>query len=285
MNEKALQIILNFLLRFVATGSIVSEVSYSENGRPATVERKTTRYSSDPKDFAREIDLDFKTSTKERKNSRGGVYSVTKVEKFEDDGKSRVKTTPSPSSKIVRNGSVKELKEKFVKKDSSSKLTERSSKSETKRSSVDFRDSEGESESYKMSKQYRKSSKDSKSFLDNEKKASNIQEVLTYMRNADNGELVASHEHSVCWQNLVTASAGGDSKDDAEARALFNKFLGASALMSTIENNSGLSKEFLSTGSSSKNQRVSLISTNDAHKFPKRQPPKKENTRRKGFPL
>lgn len=170
----------------------MSEVSYSENGRPAVVERKTTKYSTDPSDFANEIDSDYKTSTNERKSSRGGVYSVTKMEKFQDEGKSSVKSTTSPSSRIIRNGSVKELKEKFVRKDSLSKVSETSSRMETKRTSVDRHDSESESESYSVSKQYKSSSKGSKSFLNSEKKASNVQEVISYMRNADEGELINS---------------------------------------------------------------------------------------------
>lgn len=59
-------------------------------------------------------------------------------------------------------------------------------------------------------------------------------------------------------KNIFPVKQAGDSKDDAEARALLNKFLGATALMTSIENNSGLSKDFLSSGgASSKNQRVS----------------------------
>ena len=158
----------------------MSEVSYSENGKPAVVERKTTKYSSDPADFSNEINSDYKTSTSERKSSRGGVYSVTKLEKFQDDGKSTVKSSSAPSSKIIRRGSVKELKDKFVRKDSSSKVTE---------SRVD-RDSASESESYSVSRKYKTSSNDTtKSFLNSEKKASNVQEVMSYMKNADNGEL------------------------------------------------------------------------------------------------
>ncbi|CRL04389.1 CLUMA_CG017480, isoform B [Clunio marinus] len=213
------------------TGSTYTEVSYSENGRPATVERKTTRYSTDPSDFDNKLDSDYKKG--ERKGSRGGMYSVTKTEKFVDDG-------TTPSSKVIRRGSVKELKEKFVRKDSSSKVTESSSsKKETKRSSVDHRDSESENETYRISRQYRSSSRDSKTFLNSEKKASNVQEVMSYMKNADR------------------VRVDGDTKEDAESRALLNKFLGASALMTSIENNSGLSKEFLSTGGkTAKNQRT-----------------------------
>ena len=63
--------------------------------------------------------------------------------------------------------------------------------------------------------------------------------------------------------SVITVVEDGDSKDDVEARALLNKFLGATALMTGIESNSGLSKEFLSTGSaSSKNQRVSILEAN-----------------------
>lgn len=188
MSFNFLEFLEFFFLQFselLATGSIVSEVSYSENGKPAVVERKTMQYSTDPLDFKSEIDTDYKTSTIERKSSRGGIYSVTKIEKFQDDGKTARKSsiTSSPSSKIIRRGSVKEIKEKLIRKSSSSKVTESSSKCETKRS-VD-RDSESESENRRGSKQYKGSDK---SFLNSEKKASNVQEVLSYMRNADNGE-------------------------------------------------------------------------------------------------
>lgn len=111
-------------------------------------------------------------SVTERKDSRGGIYSVTKVEKFESDKKS----TP----RVIRNGSVKEIKEKFVRKDSSSKM----SRNESKRSSVDHHDSECCS----VSKTVRSSqSSETKSFLNNDKKATSVKEVITYMRNADEG--------------------------------------------------------------------------------------------------
>lgn len=174
----------------------MSEVSFSEAGDPAVVERKTMKYSSDPSDFTTEIDSDYKASTAVRKSSRGGVYSVTKIEKFQDDGKSSVKTATVPSAKFIRRGSVKELKEKFVRKDSSSKVIERTS--------VDYHGSESESDSYRVSNTYKSSGRDSKSCLNSEKKASNVQEVLTYMRNADEGEfeekLGISSRAGVCTQ-------------------------------------------------------------------------------------
>lgn len=182
---------------------------------------------------------------------------MTKIEKFQDDGKSRktsTTTTSTPSAKIIRRGSVKELKEKFVRKDSSSKVTE----STSKRSSVDRRESGSETESYSVSKQYKTAAKESKSFLNSEKKASNVQEVLTFMKNADHGEFVDATENVEGHKNVFySVEEEGDTKDDAEARALLNKFLGATALMTSIESKSGLSKEFLSSGGA-KNQRVSF---------------------------
>lgn len=114
-----------------------------------------------------------KAKNVERKSSKGGIYSVTKTEKFESDKDTVTKSSP----KVIRNGSVKELKDKFVRKSSSSKITE------TKRSSV-----ERESESSSFSK-HSKFSNETKSFLNNEKKASNVKEVISYMRNADDSEL------------------------------------------------------------------------------------------------
>lgn len=154
-----------------ASGTVISEVSYSENGGPTVTKRKTTKYSSDPSDFVNESEVSVKSNRTERKSSQGKVYSVSRTEQFEGDKEVAKKTSP----KVIRNGSVKELKEKFVRKSSSSKVTE------TKRSSV-----ERESESCCTSKHCKSSV--TKSFLNNEKKASNVKEVVTMMKNADSGE-------------------------------------------------------------------------------------------------
>lgn len=173
---------LFIVLLFLVSGSMVSEVSYSENGQPANVERKTMQYSTDPTDFdQQEIDMDSKTNTSERKSSRGGVYTVTKTDRYQDDSKKKT------SAKIIRRGSVKELKDKFIRKDSSSRVAESSSTSQNKRTSVDYDDYSGsEGESYSVCKES-KTSSSSKSFLNSNSKATNVQEVLNYMRNADNG--------------------------------------------------------------------------------------------------
>jgi hypothetical protein len=115
------------------------------------------------------------TTSTERKGSRGGIYSVSKTEKSESDKK----TTP----KVIRNGSVKELKEKLIRKNSSSKVTHCCShEHEEKRSSV-----ERDSGSYSVTKHY-KTSSEGKSFLNSNKKAGNVKEIMTYMKNADGGE-------------------------------------------------------------------------------------------------
>lgn len=229
-------------------GTVISETSYSENGQPAVVERKSMHYSTDPSDLVDvDIDENCKTSTVERKNSRGGVYSVTKVEKFQKNANKPLAITSSPSSKVIRRGSVKELKEKFIKKDSSSSVTEKVTKTKT----IDLSDDEHES-------CHIHSSADNKSFLNSDKRASNVHEVITYMRNADNGEIFNLIE-SIAYNfksisiSLLSVVEVGDTKTDSEARALLNKFLGASALMSSIESGSGLSKATLESGGTTRN--------------------------------
>ena len=55
---------------------------------------------------------------------------------------------------------------------------------------------------------------------------------------------------------IIPVEFEGDSKEDVEARALLNKFIGATALMTSIENSSGVSKDFLTSGGA-KNKKVS----------------------------
>lgn len=63
----------------------------------------------------------------------------------------------------------------------------------------------------------------------------------------------------ICLWNLellLIVYEDGDTQEDSEARALLNKFFGATALMTSIENNPGMTKEFLSSGGA-KNKNVS----------------------------
>lgn len=118
------------------SGTYVTETLYSENGSAPVGERQTTHYSSDAKDFDK-MDLkrspaEVRSKLLERENSRKGIISVTKTERIGDnsrvlDGAILDKDTKTKNSKIVRKGSVKELTEKFVHRESSSSITEKSS--------------------------------------------------------------------------------------------------------------------------------------------------------------
>jgi hypothetical protein len=83
----------------------------------------------------------------QKKGSRNGIYSVTTVEKFQDDDKEP--STP----RVIRRGSVKELKEKFVTK-SSSKSSSSSAKTIEKK--------ENGRESISVTKTFESSTKQSK---------------------------------------------------------------------------------------------------------------------------
>ncbi|XP_038116554.1 uncharacterized protein LOC6050116 isoform X2 [Culex quinquefasciatus] len=265
------------------TGSIVTETLYSENGSAPVGERKTTVYSSDAKDLE-ELNIsgskrnlaEVREKLLERENSRKGLISLTKTEKI-GNGSSHVTTeigtledVPQREPKIVRKGSVKELTERFVHKESSSSLLSEktypkaglilrsSTQSHSSRSStpceissirsgsIDFDENDVElrsgakssstavresvvtsTSSYATNQEevedggvfFRKSSRQqqTRSFLNDGSRVSGVQDVLERMRNADNVE------------------ESGDSAEDREARALLNKFLGASVLMSGME--------------------------------------------------
>lgn len=86
------------------------------------------------------------------------------------------------------------------------------------------------------------------SFLNTNRKVTDVHDVLNRMRNADNGKfcihfgtieltnqlLISLNKMFVLFIfNAVTED--GDTEEDKEARALLNKFLGASVLMSGME--------------------------------------------------
>ncbi|XP_065074893.1 mucin-2-like isoform X2 [Ochlerotatus camptorhynchus] len=292
------------------SGSIFTETFYSENGSAPVGERKTTVYSSDAKDLE---NLNLSSSKRslaevrekllERENSRKGLISVTKTEKI-GNGSSHVTTEigalddlPQRGAKIVRKGSVKELTERFVHKESSSSLMSektypkaglilRSTQSHSSRSStpcenisvrsgsVDFDENDIELRSGAAKSVVRESAlsfqqeesgddggvvfrkshssssssrQQARSFLNDGSRVSGVQDVLERMRNADNVE------------------ESGDSAEDREARALLNKFLGASVLMSGMESMMASSaKEEMSTAEGSAapgTKKVSKVTT------------------------
>ncbi|XP_055525380.1 titin-like isoform X3 [Wyeomyia smithii] len=297
------------------TGTFVTETLYSENGSAPVGERKTTVYSSDAKDLE---DLNVSSSKRslaevrekllERENSRKGLISVTKTEKF-SNGNSQVTTEigtmddlPQREPKVLRKGSVKELTERFVHKESSSSLVSeksypkaglilRSTQSHSSRSStpceissvrsgsVDFDENDIElragtsshrsaaresvmsssttTEQEEMDdgvvfrkSQSSSSTRQTRSFLNDGSRVSGVQDVLERMRNADNVE------------------EAGDNDEDREARALLNKFLGASVLMSGMESMiaSGMKEESSTVECAPGTQKISRVTTTRALK-------------------
>ncbi|XP_058443381.1 calponin homology domain-containing protein DDB_G0272472-like isoform X1 [Malaya genurostris] len=290
------------------TGTYVTESLYSENGSAPVGERKTTMYSSDAKDLesfnasSNKRNLsEVREKLLERENSRKGLISVTKTEKI-GNGSSHVTTefgtlddVPQREAKILRKGSVKELTERFVHKESSSSLVSeksypkaglilRSTQSHSSRSStpceissvrsgsVDFDENDIELRSSTSKSAVRESimtssattdqeelddgvvfrksqtsssTRQTRSFLNDGSRVSGVQDVLERMRNADNVE------------------EAGDNDDDREARALLNKFLGASVLMSGMESMiaSGVKEESSTVGSMPSTKKVSKVTT------------------------
>lgn len=94
-----------------------------------------TQYSTDPNDLKTKSG---KTLEKKGSKGRGEMFSVTTVEKFKDDDKSSGKqSTATPTTtRLIRRGSVKELKEKFVTKSSSRSATSTKSSVENGREST-----------------------------------------------------------------------------------------------------------------------------------------------------
>uniref|UniRef100_A0A1B0CDJ3 Smoothelin domain-containing protein n=1 Tax=Lutzomyia longipalpis TaxID=7200 RepID=A0A1B0CDJ3_LUTLO len=186
------------------SGSIIRESYHSMNGSEPVGQRSVTLYSSDPTDF----------------------------DQF-----------------VVRRGSVKELSEKFIQKEAAivDKSTTQSYPKaglilRTQTSREDRRDDRRDSDTkpVKSEKQQGRvvvtktqtisgdgggyktttttTSKETRSFLNSaNSKVTDVQDVLDRMRNADNVE------------------EAEDSVEDREARALLNKFIGASVLMAGME--------------------------------------------------
>ncbi|XP_037029828.1 microtubule-associated protein futsch isoform X2 [Bradysia coprophila] len=236
------------------SGTIIQETLFSDNGAPPTGNRTTTMYSSDPQDIRHFVESngtasDIRNRLIERENSRRGVTSVTTSQTITAiDTPEDMSASNSKQPKIVRRGSVKELSEKFQKESTKSSEKTTSSypkaglilRTQTSRESTpgansslrsgsaDFddcdievrcssssrlqSDDEMEFKTTTTSRQHQSSS-----FLNSNRKVTNVQDVLNRMRNADN------------------VTEDGDTEEDKEARALLNKFLGASVLMSGME--------------------------------------------------
>lgn len=116
------------------------------------------------------------------------------------------------------------MSEKFIKKESSTTTTT-SNQSSYPKAGLIYRaqshssrgSTPADSESVDFDSNDIEVKKSSRSFLNSESKVTGVQDVLERMRNADNIEET------------------GDTEEDREARALLNKFLGATVLMKGME--------------------------------------------------
>ncbi|XP_073834292.1 uncharacterized protein isoform X10 [Musca autumnalis] len=267
------------------TGYVVEEKYYSDNKSKPIVERKEIIYSTNPdeleaiKEKVKEATTTTSTTMKSIKHDKleesddespFGNNSTYKTKTITSVRSSPEEFLESSTTKYVRRGSVKEMSEKFLQKESSSMVAEKTNnypkaglilRTNSRKQSRDnddmdaenneyyesktlHRDTEGEedecrveagehyiveSESEtesikKTQREFKKvtstKSSSSRSFLNTkgeEKVITSVDDVLQRMRNAD---------------NVVEE---GDTTEDQEARALLNKFLGASIIMRGVE--------------------------------------------------
>ncbi|KAK4874661.1 hypothetical protein RN001_014021 [Aquatica leii] len=222
-------------------GTVIKSHYYSENGHEPVGEVSVTKYSTDPSDFEGDI-----------VDETGGLVSVTTTKKFgakgtptyraiedkEDSGEdSHERTTQSTT--ITRRGSVKQMSKKFIENAVETSKNERQSSypkaglilrtSSFKKSTTQDSSREASPEPEVTTTTVRRTVTSSTSgertdtFLNNQKRVSNVQDVITRMRNADDDV------------------EEGDTVEDAEARKLLNKFIGSQVILSGMESHSSSS--------------------------------------------
>ncbi|XP_055912987.1 titin isoform X2 [Eupeodes corollae] len=245
------------------TGTVITEKYYSENGAEPVGERKVTVYSTNPEDLVdMETQYDRRDSetVKREKLSKDGLTTVTKVQKI---GKYKPGEIPSltddaeftkATSKMVRRGSVKEMSEKFIRKESSSSVTEKSSGYpkaglilRTRTNSGATADAADQYEVRAKSTEYdydseddveiRSSRKHSKVVTESEDETSEVRRKINTRSFLNSGGSKVTGVDDVLdrMRNADNVVVDGDTMEDREARSLLNKFLGASVLMSGME--------------------------------------------------
>ncbi|XP_037818356.1 serine-rich adhesin for platelets isoform X6 [Lucilia sericata] len=267
------------------TGYVVEEKYYSDNKTKPSVERKEFIYSTSPEELQKLKDQ-VEVSTN-RKALKDVELKESRQTALISKGLPALRSSPEDdfldsTSKYVRRGSVKEMSEKFIQREASSTVTEKSNnypkaglilRTNSRKNSRDaenesdnfesykttriqqhtssvladsddaeheyeveevasrhsgrfITESESECDSIKTQREFKKvtssssSSMATRSFLNTqgeEKVITNVSDCLERMRNAD---------------NVVEE---GDTPEDQEARALLNKFLGASIIMKGVE--------------------------------------------------
>lgn len=212
------------------TGTIVQESYYSENGGPATGERTVTMYSNDEDQLKKFDGKRVSSKSIDRENSSArNMVTVTKSQKMiEGEIEPMMVTTSTNNNTLTRRGSVKEMSEKFIQKESNatkvngsssypkaglilrtqsnrsrstdvdsdenveirSKSGRRVTQKTTERFSTDAAAaSEDEGVETRTSSSRMTTTRTTKSFLDSAgEKVTSVDDVLDRMRNADNGE-------------------------------------------------------------------------------------------------
>ncbi|XP_075158200.1 uncharacterized protein LOC142231476 [Haematobia irritans] len=262
------------------TGYVVEEKYYSDNKSKPIVERKELIYSTNPEELKAIKEKVKESTVKSIKSDRLEDYDNEDSPMYTSKTTTSVRSSPDDflETKYVRRGSVKEMSEKFIHKESSSAVSERSNNNYPKAGLIlrtnsrkqslenepdmdggnvdyyitrtqhrrDFEDeddqqkdisehfvveSESETESIKKTqREFKKitstKSSSSRSFLNTKgEEITSVDDVLDRMRNAD---------------NVVEE---GDTAEDQEARALLNKFLGASIIMTGVESTLPINRE------------------------------------------
>uniref|UniRef100_A0A182VSP9 Smoothelin domain-containing protein n=1 Tax=Anopheles minimus TaxID=112268 RepID=A0A182VSP9_9DIPT len=233
------------------SGTIVTETLYAENGGPTVGKRSTMHYTNEPGTFSELVRNTNRDDTghdddgvaaNQRANDK--MMAIRKTETIDAAGTNTEELEVMDSlemaarreAKVVRKGSVKELTERFIHRESSGSLMQESTRTYPKaglilRSSAQSQSSRastpatdgcsmqsGSVDEFEQDQmETGVTMRQVRSFLNDTSKVVDVRDVLQRMSNADN----------------VTEQ--GDTAEDQEARALLNKFLGASVLMSGVE--------------------------------------------------
>ncbi|XP_012156423.1 titin isoform X3 [Ceratitis capitata] len=273
------------------TGYVIEEKYYSDSKTKPKVERKEYIYSTN----ADELEEIKKTIEQSRKSIDDDVEIVRKVERLNKDQlfdkpeaiMPDTEDFTSTSSKYVRRGSVKELSEKFIRKESTQSLTDKSGG--YPKAGLILRTSRGpstepSSDGYEITTEkytttssgghgYRSLGGESddehnvllrqnqtrRTFADygdkedeqchlSSTRSSTTKSTRSFLNSSDETKVVTSVDDALeRMRNADYVVEVGDTAEDREARSLLNKFLGASVIMKGVESVLPTSKQTTTT--------------------------------------
>ncbi|XP_043864797.1 mucin-5AC isoform X8 [Drosophila mojavensis] len=218
------------------TGYVIEEQFYSDDKSPPRHERKELIYSSNPDEL---VTLQQQLDTAQPDGQTTKLEREVKL----IDVQGMPAAIEPPSGK--RRGSIKELSERFIHKESM--LADEETEDSESNDVCSVIELEAPQMRQHQTSSTTRTSSSTRSFLNTsgeERAVSSVDDVLERMRNAD---------------NVVEP---GDSAEDREARALLNKFLGASVIMQGVESMlpAGQRQQQLSRGNISSNSNSSSSS-------------------------